>query len=671
MSARSVEPDSPGGDRAPVPGDGVGTFAERLAATFTQAAIGIAHLDTEGRFLAANPALSRLTGYSEEELRSRTFSDITHPADVASNEALARRLLAGEIPYHRGEKRYVRKDGTPVWAGIHVSLAREPSTGRPFFITIVEDIDDSRRRAAEVALELATKRLRAALTATEVGLWHWDPRTDAVLGDRNLMQLFGLAAPEEVTPVAPYLERIHPADRPRVDASIARALQTGGLYDEVYRVVHPEGGVRWLHARGLVELGEGGKPVSFPGIAVDVTKIFEAAERLRESDERHRAALLALNERLREADRRKDEFIGILAHELRNPLSPVRSAVEILRRIDPVEPRIERARSVIERQVTHMARLIDDLLDVSRIARGKLALQRQSCDLGAIARQTAEDYRASMEESGLRLLVSIPKEPVRVEGDPVRLAQMVANLLHNSARFTEDGGRVEVHVSVEPESRMALITVQDTGVGIPPELLSRLFDPFSQAAQDLARSKGGLGLGLSLTKGLAELHGGGVEARSEGAGHGATFTVRIPLGEERHPAAWKNGTSGGQVTALRVLVVEDNRDAAETLGELLEIEGHEVRLAFDGAEAVRIAHELRPDAVISDIGLPGELDGYSVARALRADPEMQGVRLIALSGYANTEARRRSREAGFDAHLAKPADIQTIERMLSGVARRG
>lgn len=382
------------------------------------------------------------------------------------------------------------------------------------------------------------------------------------------------------------------------------------------------------------------------------------------------AALRALNEKLREADRRKDEFIGILAHELRNPLAPVRNAVEILRRAGVAEPRVERARSVIERQVAHMARLIDDLLDVSRIARGKLALQREACDLSAIARQTAEDYRASIEESGLRLVIAGAKEPAWVEGDPVRLAQMIANLLHNAARFTDRGGQVEVRAEVSLDARQALVSVTDTGVGIPPDLLSRLFDPFSQADQDLARSKGGLGLGLSLTRGLAELHGGAVEVRSEGLGRGATFTLRIPLLASRYASLDAGSGPAMDGGALRVLIVEDNRDAAETLAELLSLEGHEVRLAFDGATAVQAAKELPPDAVISDIGLPGELDGYSVARALRADPATAGVYLIALSGYANEDARRRSREAGFDVHLAKPADITMIERALTVVTRR-
>jgi signal transduction histidine kinase/CheY-like chemotaxis protein len=380
-------------------------------------------------------------------------------------------------------------------------------------------------------------------------------------------------------------------------------------------------------------------------------------------------ALLALNDRLREADRRKDEFIGVLAHELRNPLAPVRLAVEILRRTAPAEPRIERVRDVIDRQVTHMSRLIDDLLDVSRIARGKLALRFERCDVALIAQQTVEDYRPSLEAAGLTLGAAVPDESIWVEGDPVRLAQMIGNLLHNAGRFTDHGGHVEVRASVDSASRTADISVSDTGCGIDPELLVRLFDPFSQARQDSARSKGGLGLGLALTKGLADLHGGDIAVRSRGEGHGTTFTLRLPLStnevQERAEAA--PTVSSGE--RLRILIVEDNQDAAETLADWLVLAGHDVKVAFDGRSALTAAHGFHPHVVISDIGLPGGLDGYAVARALRSDPEFSGVRLIAVSGYANDDARRRSRAAGFDAHLAKPPDIPTLERELANARR--
>ncbi|MEY4711126.1 MAG: hypothetical protein RIS88_576 [Pseudomonadota bacterium] len=387
----------------------------------------------------------------------------------------------------------------------------------------------------------------------------------------------------------------------------------------------------------------------------------------------HRTSVL-LQERtdtLLAADQRKDEFIAILAHELRNPLAPVRTAVEIVRRIDHLQPAQRRACDVIARQVAHMARLIDDLLDVSRIARGKMTLQRQRCDLGAIARQTACDYRESLLAQGLSLRVDAGASPLWVDGDPVRLAQMVANLLGNAQRFTERGGQVTLRVRPDGAARQVRVSVQDTGIGIAPQVLARLFDPFTQAHQDLARSKGGLGLGLAITRGLAQLHGGSVEARSDGLGRGAQFTLVMPMLASAVPTA--DGSTPTPALAaetapgpLRILVIEDNVDAAQSLGDLLTLIGHAVRLAFDGESGVQAAQAERPDVVISDIGLPGALDGYAVAARLRALPQLAGIRLIALSGYADAGARERAREAGFDAHIAKPADLGQLEVALRG-----
>ena len=740
----------------------------------------VAAADLDGRLTYMNPGGRRMVGVG--------------PDDDVGATPFARYLAEGSREFFRttvaeavrdrgiweGEIQLVNvASGCLVEAFCSTFLLRDPDTDAPWcYATVTRDITAQKRVAHE--LTLANGRLRAVLTANDVGIWFWDPLRDELVGDRNLVRLFEFDTLDDTVSLAPYLARIHPGDRPRVEASIARVVAEGGAYDEVYRVMLLAGGVRWLHARGLVELGANARPTTFPGIALDVTRSIETTERLRESDERYRALLESIDdgfciievffdaaderavdyrfielnasfarqtglvdaegktarslvpeldefwyetygrvartgetarferhepamgrwfeveamrvgapelrrvallfrdaterrasvEALREADRRKDDFIAILAHELRNPLAPVRNAVQILKLLGPTDARVTRARDVIDRQVTHMARLIDDLLDVSRIARGKLALQREVCDLAAIARQTADDYRANLESEGLTLAFTGSGQPAWVEGDPVRLAQMIANLLHNAGRFTPRGGRVEVCVDVERASERAALRVIDTGVGIEPELLARLFDPFSQAQQDIARSKGGLGLGLALTRGLAGLHGGDVEAQSDGPGRGATFTLHIPLARPRYEAAEAPQPRAPRRPGVGVLVVEDNRDAAETLRDLLVLLGYTVEVAFDGAAALEVARSFRPDAVVSDLGLPGELDGYAVARALRSDPSFEGVRLIALSGYANDEARRRSREAGFDVHLAKPPDLDALERELAVVRDR-
>ncbi|HEY1064835.1 MAG TPA: response regulator [Pirellulales bacterium] len=373
-------------------------------------------------------------------------------------------------------------------------------------------------------------------------------------------------------------------------------------------------------------------------------------------------------EALKEADRRKDEFLAMLAHELRNPLAPVRNAVEVLRLAGPTEEAVELAREIISRQVAHMARLVDDLLDMARIARGKIQLRTGPCDLASIVRQTAEDYRPTLLAAGLELNVEIVDQPLSLIGDPTRLAQTVGNLLHNAGKFTERGGRVSVHATADAAGDAAVITVRDTGAGMDESVLAHLFEPFIQADQELDRGKGGLGLGLALVKGLVELHGGSVTAQSAGPGQGSTFVMRLPMrpvsaavGEARSPAA------AALRRKLRILVVEDHRDAAESLRMLLKLLGHEAFVAFDGRAGLEAAKKHRPDVVISDLGLPGDMDGFAFARAVRADSAIAGVRLIALSGYGRDEDREQTREAGFDRHLVKPVDSAALEGALDAM----
>jgi PAS domain S-box-containing protein len=377
----------------------------------------------------------------------------------------------------------------------------------------------------------------------------------------------------------------------------------------------------------------------------------------------------AAEQALQEADRRKDEFIAMLAHELRNPLAPVRHAVEIMKRVAPSQPELQAPRDIIERQVSHMARLVDDLLDVSRISRGQLSLQKERCDLASIGRQVAKDYGSGLEASGLSLVVHERPAPLWVDGDPVRVAQMIGNLLTNAGRFNHQGGSVAISFEADAAAGMAAVHVANTGLGIELGMLARLFNPLEQAAQDLARSKGGLGLGLPLTRGLAELHGGTVKAHSDGPGRGATFSIWIPLAPP--PAEEPPSQPEGPVhEPLRILIIEDNQDAAHSLAQLLQLVGHETEVRLDGRSGIEAAQKFSPHLVLSDLGLPGEIDGFGVARALRAMPSLQSMALVALSGYADTAARNRSKEAGFDHHLAKPVDIMELEHLIASTAKQ-
>jgi len=372
---------------------------------------------------------------------------------------------------------------------------------------------------------------------------------------------------------------------------------------------------------------------------------------------------------LEEADRRKDEFLAVLAHELRNPLAPIRSAVQILRSAETTGADPRPARDVIDRQVRQMARLIDDLLDVSRISRGRIELRREPVDLAAVVRSALETSLPLVESCGHRLDVSLPSGRVPLEADPTRLAQVFSNLLNNAAKFTERGGHISL--TAERVDGQAVVRVTDSGIGISPAQLPQLFKMFSQADSSLERTRGGLGIGLELARRLVEMHGGTVEAASGGLGRGSEFVVRLPIAVEApladQPAAAVSTAAADQTpaeVALRVLVVDDNQDAADSLAYLLKLQGHEVRTAYDGLEAVTAAAAFTPSLVLLDIGLPN-LNGYEAARRIRQQPGCKDVRLIALTGWGQEEDKRRSREAGFDLHVTKPLEPALLARLLA------
>ncbi|HEY3352825.1 MAG TPA: ATP-binding protein [Polyangia bacterium] len=374
-------------------------------------------------------------------------------------------------------------------------------------------------------------------------------------------------------------------------------------------------------------------------------------------------ALRVANARLVDADRRKDEFLAMLSHELRNPLAPIRNSVYILERAAPGGEQATRARQVIDRQAQHMTRLIDDLLDVTRMSRDKIRLQRERVELNRVVRGTGEDLRESFRRNGIDLCVRVTGELLFVDGDPTRIAQMIGNLLQNAAKFTPRGG----HTSLTLErggDEQAVVQVRDDGAGIQRELLAALFEPFVQADRTLDRSRGGLGLGLALVKGLAELHGGSVSAESDGPGAGAQFTIRLPLETHATTRAAVAAASGPARRARRVLIIEDNLDAAQTLKEALEMSGHAVEVAHAGREGIEQARAFHPDLILCDIGLPG-MDGHAVATAVRSDAALGAVFLVALTGYAGPDDADRARAAGFNLHLAKPPDLAALEKVIA------
>jgi signal transduction histidine kinase/CheY-like chemotaxis protein len=404
----------------------------------------------------------------------------------------------------------------------------------------------------------------------------------------------------------------------------------------------------------------------FAAVFTDVTERKRAEEAIKDSEQRAQRAA----EALREADRNKDQFLAVLSHELRNPLAPIHNSLYVLERAAPGGEQARRAHAVIDRQVGQLTRLVDDLLDVTRISRGKIRLQREPLDLREVVLRAVDDHRAAFVTNGVELDVEVADALVRVDGDRTRLAQVVGNLLTNAAKFTPRGKRTLIALQGDAGAAEAIIRVRDTGAGIAADMLPRLFEAFVQVDRTLDRSRGGLGLGLALVKGLVEMHGGAVAVTSDGPGRGAEFTVRLPLARAAavSPAAPAPATPGRAVRR-RVLIIEDNLDAGESLREVLLYDGHEVEVARDGCEGLEKARQFRPEVVLCDIGLPF-MDGYEVATALRADPELATVFLVALTGYASPEEVARAREVGFDAHLAKPPSLERLRAALAEAPAR-
>jgi len=413
------------------------------------------------------------------------------------------------------------------------------------------------------------------------------------------------------------------------------------------------GEARWMAYKVLTLPDESGQPIAFATVSQDVTERRRLEDNLRE---------LAAN--LSEADRRKNEFLAMLAHELRNPLAPLSNAARAVRLGGREGESLRSASDMLERQVAQMSRLVDDLLDMSRITRGRIELRKERVDLGSIVSHAVEAARALYRSMDHEMTVTMPDTPMQLSADPTRLAQVVGNLLNNASKFTDKGGHV--WLTVERDGHEAVIRVRDNGIGIAEEHIPGLFEMFAQIDTSLERSRGGLGIGLTLVKTLVEMHGGTVHARSDGPARGSEFTVRLPILSDVVSTASDEGASEPPLPAVksRVLVVDDSEDGAESLAMLLQLSGHETHIAHDGVEAIEAAERLRPDVVLLDIGLP-RLNGYEVGSRLRKKPWAKDLALVALTGWGQDEDRHRSREAGFDAHLVKPVDYGALLKLLA------
>jgi signal transduction histidine kinase/DNA-binding response OmpR family regulator len=527
----------------------------------------------------------------------------------------------------------------------------KPFSARELITRIDTHIRLSRlRRAAGEQTRASEERLQIAINEAGMGTWDLDLRTHELRWSRSHYALLGLEPGESSLATDElWRNRIYPADRETVEAALSKSREIQTLYSQEYRIVRADtGAVRWLRVLGRFLYDESGVATRSVGVSFDDTE--------------RKAAEIALLE----ADQRKDVFLATLAHELRNPLAPIRNAAQVLGSSKLGSEQLQWAQNVIQRQVKHMAWLLDDLLDVARITQGKLELKQQHISLNSVVDSAVETARPLLDSKSHRLVVTLPAEPVTLDADPLRLSQVLSNLLTNAAKYTHAGG--EITLSGRIENGKLALSIKDNGIGIPAESLNGIFAMFSQVEGAAAHSEGGLGIGLALVKGLTELHGGTVEAKSEGLGRGSEFILTIPIVAGNAVATPMAAAQGFTPIGRRVLVADDNQDAAESLSMILEMAGHEVRVVHDGLAALSAAQSFRPDTVLLDIGMP-QMNGYEVARALRREPWGTGINLVALTGWGQESDRQKAMDAGFDHHLTKPVDPDALEALLRSPRR--
>ncbi len=786
----------------------------------------IVSFDLQGRVTSWNEGARRVLGWTEAQMRGQPVHRFFTPEDVAAGAVEEEMRTAEQTGHALDERWHQRSDGGRFWASGELMPLKGDGNAAPIvgFVKILRDrtehrLQEARLRDLNDTLKASEARLQLALDVGGMGIWQYDLKTRAGRWWPGMDSLHGLPAGTRSMHLDAYFELVHPDDCQRVVSSVSDAIANKSGHHVEYRVIWPDGSVRWLESRSNLVMNLDSEPIALSGVCLDISrrkrvesdlkflaeasaelagladyqstleKIAQLAvshfadwcavdmvadngllqrvtlahsdparrqlvqdlqrrfplqagriagagpwhvlrtgqpQRVAEltdemlnqavAEPEYRAALQSLGLRsylgvpltvrnhtlgvisfalaesgrryspqdedlaqdlarraavaienatllhaLQQSDRAKDVFLATLAHELRNPLAPVWNGLSIIKRVPGDTERVQQVAGMIERQVGQLARLVDDLLDVSRITTGKIELKKERTDLASVLRSAVETSRPHIEAAHHALSVHLPNEPVEVEADPVRLAQVFSNLLNNSAKYTRPGGKIDLQVTAEPQR--LVVTVRDNGAGIPTEMLGKVFTLFTQITHPAERSQGGLGIGLSLVDGLVRLHGGSVEARSEGLDKGSEFVVILPRAAQAPPepaatAEPEKAEDAGE--RRRILVVDDNQDAAATLAELLQMLGSEVAVAHDGLGAVDQVRQFLPDVVLLDIGLP-DINGYEAARRIRAIEGVRQPRLVALTGWGQNQDKEMAAAAGFDEHWTKPVDPQRLQ----------
>jgi PAS domain S-box-containing protein len=603
-------------------------------------------LDSDGAIIACNHRFADLLLRPIEGLLGLSLLEIVVPVDRPILESLLREGVAADA---QSEARLQRADGVPVPVYLGVRALRVGIRG---LCLVATDLSEQRQfqelRRVQEALRASEERLELAQRAGRIGSFEWNIESGAVSRSAIQAELHGLPTDGSTARVEDWTRTLHPDDGERVMGEIRRVVAERTPLDIEYRVVKPDGETRWVVSKGRVyPRGERGQPLRMLGVSMDITERKQAEKELQE------------------ADRKKDEFLATLAHELRNPLAPMRNAIQILQATGPEQPDLSWAREVLDRQIQVMGRLLEDLLDVSRISRGTLNLRKEPVELASVIDVAVETSRPEIDAKGHKLTIALPSDPIHLDADPVRLAEVFSNLLNNAAKYTDGEGHIEL-TAVQQGAEL-VVSVKDTGIGIPADALTRVFELFSQA-KPVGSSFSGLGIGLSLVKQLVEMHGGSIEARSDGPGRGSQFVVRLPLAESqpvREPLRAREDERRFS-PRRRVLIADDNRDSADSLAMYLRVKGHQTSTAYDGEEALAAAEAIRPEVVLLDIGMP-KLNGYEVCRRIREQPWGRGTLLVALTGWGQKQDQRRSEAAGFDRHLVKPIEPAALTELLDSM----
>ncbi|MBA4105223.1 MAG: hybrid sensor histidine kinase/response regulator [Pirellula sp.] len=615
-------------------------FAELVASVEDHA---IFLLDPNGIVVSWNAGAQRIKGYKPHEIIGKSFTNFYMPESIEAawpQEELRRAAATGRL---QDEGWRLRKDGSRIWANVVITALRDSSGELRGFLKITRDLTE--RKQAEEKLRQSEERLRLMVESVQdYAIFMLDSEGLVMSWNAGAERIKGYHAEEIIGKHFStfYTSKDIAAEKPKWE--LEAAIRDGRVEDEGWRV-RKDGSQFWANVIITALHDTHGILRGFAKITRDLTDKRQVEE-------------------LQSADRQKNEFLAMLAHELRNPLAPIRNGVELLKMSSRCEPDIYDTTQMMERQIIHLVRLVDDLLDVSRIVTGKIHLERELIDVSEFIDRAVEEVQPTIDGRGHELILVRPTRPLVIDGDIVRLAQVISNLLTNAAKFTDNPS--QIWLTVESHHEEVFIRVRDEGIGIEADQLERIFKLFEQGDTTVSRNRGGLGVGLTLVKRIVELHGGSVSATSGGNSPGSEFIVRLPLSNQlstrSHPSP--SMMARHRKSNRRILVVDDNVDAAVSVAKMLKLWGHEVETAYNGPDALKTAHRFNPDVVLLDIGMPG-MNGYEVAKQMRAEREFDAVIITALTGYGQSEDRLRSSEAGFNHHMTKPPDPAALAALLA------